>query len=97
MWQPRKHSFAGGVAGGTAVLALHPFDVIKTRLQGAGSQARVVHGGIGSADRGSAARQHGWCGRHTRSAARATCIEEGAGPRGRHGNKRRGWHAASVA
>lgn len=30
----RKHSFAGGVAGSVAVVALHPFDVIKTRLQG---------------------------------------------------------------
>ncbi len=25
---------AGGLAGSTAVLFLHPFDVIKTRLQG---------------------------------------------------------------
>ena len=30
----RKHSIAGGVAGSVAVLLLHPFDVIKTRLQG---------------------------------------------------------------
>jgi hypothetical protein len=38
-WAPvllgcRKHSFAGGAAGGVAVVLLHPFDVIKTRLQG---------------------------------------------------------------
>lgn len=32
----RKHSFAGGAAGGVAVVLLHPFDVIKTRLQGRG-------------------------------------------------------------
>jgi hypothetical protein len=29
-WQ---HLVAGGVAGSSAVLLLHPFDVIKTRLQ----------------------------------------------------------------
>lgn len=30
----RTHSVAGGVAGSAAVLFLHPFDVVKTRLQG---------------------------------------------------------------
>lgn len=30
----RQHMVAGGVAGSVAVLFLHPFDVIKTRLQG---------------------------------------------------------------
>lgn len=29
-----NHMIAGGLAGSTAVLFLHPFDVIKTRLQG---------------------------------------------------------------
>jgi hypothetical protein len=29
-----NHSIAGGLAGSAAVLFLHPFDVIKTRLQG---------------------------------------------------------------
>lgn len=29
-WQ---HLVAGGVAGSSAVLLLHPFDVVKTRLQ----------------------------------------------------------------
>ena len=30
----RKHSVAGGIAGSMSVLLLHPFDVVKTRLQG---------------------------------------------------------------
>jgi hypothetical protein len=30
----RSHLVAGGVAGCSAVLLLHPFDVVKTRLQG---------------------------------------------------------------
>jgi hypothetical protein len=32
--QGYNHMMSGGVAGSFAVLLLHPFDVIKTRLQG---------------------------------------------------------------
>ena len=39
-YQGYNHMIAGGVAGSCAVLLLHPFDVIKTRLQG---EAAVQH------------------------------------------------------
>jgi len=33
-YQHRHHSLSGGVAGSVSVFFLHPFDVLKTRLQG---------------------------------------------------------------
>ena len=37
---------AGGAAGVSAVLFLHPFDVVKTRLQGKHSGLRLVAAGF---------------------------------------------------
>jgi MarR-like DNA-binding transcriptional regulator SgrR of sgrS sRNA len=42
-WQ---HLVAGGVAGSSAVLLLHPFDVIKTRLQV--TEVHITHYGVKS-------------------------------------------------
>jgi hypothetical protein len=52
----RSHLVAGGVAGCSAVLLLHPFDVVKTRLQGEQAAAAAQPAGaVPSCGGGSAA------------------------------------------
>ena len=57
----RKHAVAGCSAGLTCVMALHPLDVIKTRLQvqdGASASLPVYRGTLHAAQ--SMLREEGW-------------------------------------